>query len=546
MWYKFRIHFNSSALTAFFMMTAVGFTILLFAIWSISVRAERIANLQHDERFILSGITGSILGSAELDSQGLQLQSQTLMQDYLNYTFENTKSNTQSNNIARVGVYFLNPENQTQVKQLIGEWVSETPVSKECIERRTEYIQPGRSMYTYLIDLSLNTCSESTISLLEYHTLSTPIIVALAVILIWGICIYAMLKSVSFAGGLLGSSENTSELLDKTEKIKWTNVGTLAQRALQVRGKNLQYYQTLVLDAQHDIAKVLDFMNRKYDDKDLNHGVSIVRGIIQKLATEVRSPDSPYHDVTGHREISTEELIKLVKIYYTGDIIENELPKNFCLHVSDISLFERLLVNLSSNAVKHSTEAPKVRMFYENNAFKLRVYTPISDYSAMKLHFAKLTHRIDVKNTENPVYIKFFGRTGRGLSIVKRGVFKLGGKLIFSIDKKIVETGIDLPAHLIQESIQQTPLPQAKKRVIIFKNEVFSRVALDRGLKDFIVNEIELQHLISESINLEVVSDYEVTVPQNSTVRIISKKERIEGIALNWLNGPAVPPRGDI
>ncbi|MES2614618.1 MAG: hypothetical protein V4591_04300 [Bdellovibrionota bacterium] len=537
MWHKFRIHFNSSALTAFFIMTALGFTILLFAIWSISVRAERVANLQHDESLIMNGITGSILGSAELDSQGLQLQSQMLMQEYLNYTIENSKSNTASSNIVRVGVYFLNPESSTQAKQVIAEWASETPVSKECIERRTEYFQPSRSLYTYLIDLSLNTCSEANLSLLEYHTLSTPIVVALAVILIWGVCIYAMLRSVSFAGGLLGSSDNTSELLDNTAKIKWTDVGILAQRALQVRGKNLQYYQTLVLDAQHDIAKVLDFINRKYDDKDLNHGISIIRGIIQRLATEVRSTDTVYHDVTAHREIDAEELLRLVKIYYAGDIIENELPSNFCLNVSDISLFERLLVNLSSNAVKHSTETPRVRIFFEKNTFKLRVYTPISDYSALKLHFAKLTHRIDVKNTENPVYIKFFGRTGRGLSIVKRGVLKLGGRLIFDVNKKIVETGIDLPACLVQNNTEQiAALQQIKRRVISFKNEEFIQIALSHGLKDFIVSEIDLQQLISQGINLEIVSDYEITESSNSTVRILAKKERIEGIALNWLD----------
>lgn len=536
MWHKLRFHFNSSALTAFFIITAAGFTILLFAIWSISVRAERIANLQHDERFILSGITGSILGSAELDSQGLQQQSQTLVQDYLNLTFENNKNNTPSNNIVRVGVYFLNPENQDQVKQLVGEWSSERSVSKECIERRTEYVQPARSLYTYLIDLSLNTCSDSTVSLLEYHTLSTPILVAFAVILIWGICIYAMLKSVSFAGKLLGSSDNTSELLDNTEKIRWSDVGTLTQRALQVRGRNLQYYQTLVLDAQHDIAKVLDFIDRKYDDKDLNHSVSIMRGIIQKLATEVRSSEPPTHDVTAHREITSEELIKIIKIYFTGVLVEDNLPKNLCLHVSDISLFQRLLVNLSSNALKHSVETPKIKIFFEDNNFKLRVYTTVSDFSALQLHFAKLTNRIDVKNTENPVYIKLFGRTGRGLSIVKRGVIKLGGQLIFSIHKKMVETGIDLPAYLLQQNIKQSEATQAKrKKVIFFNSPEFTEHALERGLKDFIVNESELQHLLSQGVNLEVVSDHEVTVPPNSTARIISKKERIEGIALNWL-----------
>lgn len=535
MWHKFRFHFNSSALSAFFLITSIGFTILLFAIWSISVRAEKIANLQHDEKFTLKSITGSILASAELDAQGLQLQSQTLMQDYLNYTFENSKNNPQASNIVKVAVYFLNPENTNQLRQLIGEWESDVAVNKECIDRRTEYFQPPRSLYTYLIDISLNTCSQSNLSLLEYHTLSTPILVALAIILIWGICIYAMLKSVSFAGSLLGSSDNTSELLDKTEKIKWTDVGTLAQRALQVRGKNLQYYQTLVLDSQHDIAKILDFINSKYDEKELNHAVSIVRGIIQKLATEVRSSDAPYQDVTGHREINAEELLKLVKIYYAGDIITNELPLNFCIHVSDISLFERILVNLSSNAVKHSIDTPKVRIYFENNMLKLRVYTPISDISAAKLHLAQLTHRIDLKNPENPVYIKFFGRTGRGLSIVKRGVIKLGGQLIFTINKKIVETGIDLPAHLVQTQALQELAQQAKRRVIIFQKEDFIITALERGLKDFIVTENELQQLISKGIILEVVSDYEVSVPQNSTVRIISKKERIEGIAVNWL-----------
>ena len=89
MWHKFKFHFNSNVLSAFFILTAMGFSILLFTIWSVSVKAERIANLKRDENFIMNGITVSLLGSVELDSQGLQSQSQAFMQDYLNYMFEN-------------------------------------------------------------------------------------------------------------------------------------------------------------------------------------------------------------------------------------------------------------------------------------------------------------------------------------------------------------------------------------------------------------------------------------------------------------------------
>ncbi len=525
MWHKFRFHFNSSALTAFFVLTAVGFIILLLAILSSSLHAEKITNLRHAENLILKGITGSILGSAELNSQGLKLESETLMQDYLNYTFENNKNNFQTNYIDRISVYFLNPNSSPPSKQLIGEWANDTPASSDCIERRTEYLQPSPTANTYLIDLSLNTCSKSNLSLMEYHALSTPILVAMAILIVWGLCVYMMIRSVGYAGRLLA----------RTDKILWTNVNMLSQKALQVRGRNLQYYQTLVLDAQHDISKILDVINSKYDEKDINHGVSIVRNIIQKLATEVRSNDMPSHDVTSHREMNAAEISKLLEIYYSGCLIDTDLPDNLCLHIADMSLFERILVNLSSNAVRNAIEIPTVKVKFEGGFLKLRVFTPISDFGAFKLHFAKLTYRIDVKNPESPVYVKFFGRTGRGLSIIKRGIFKLGGQLIFTINNKVVESGFDLPAHLIQKVLDNCLYPQVKKRAILFNNPEFQAIAIERGLKEFIITQDEVQKLLTNGINLEIVSDFELTVPPNSTLRILSKKERIEGIALNWL-----------
>jgi hypothetical protein len=536
MWHKVKIHFNSSILTTFFLLTAIGFTVLLITIWSISVESEKKAHLQRYERFIISGIRASIFGSAELGTRGLEQQSQTLIQDYLKLTFEDeTNTNPQSKHMAKLFIYLLNPSNHTQTKELIGEWHPKNEIDSKCIEKRIEYIQPTRSLLTYEVDLELNTCSSSSLSILEYHNLTA--IIAFAVILVWGIFIYAMIRSVSYAINLLGCSENTSYLLEKTEQIRWTNVGALAQRALQVRGKNLQYYQTLVLDAQHDIAKVLDLINRKYDYKELNQSISIVRGIMQTLATEVRSGNSA-NDVTGHRELSTEELIKLLKIYFSGVIIKNELPKNFSLHVSDIAIFERILVNLAANFVKHSTaDNSWLELTFKDNFFMLKLFNLISDYNAFKLNLAKLTGRIDLQNSETPVYVKLFGRTGRGLSIVKRGTIKLGGKLIFNINKKLVETGICLPAQAPLSIYTKSGLDPLKKRqrAIIFKNPEFTQHAIEKELTHFIIDEATLQKLIKENKNLEIVSDYEIAVPTNSTLRILSKKERIDGIALNWL-----------
>jgi hypothetical protein len=535
MWYKLKINFNSSVLSAFFILTAIGFSILLFTIWNLSIQSEKIANLKRDENYVINNITGSIVGAVELDSQGLESQSQSFMQDYLNYMFENRQLNSQFSNISHVAVSYLDQESHIHLKKTIAEWSSGIPSSSSCVERRTEYLFLPKAKYTYLIDLSVNTCTHSNLSLLEYHTLTTPVLIAFALIFLWGLCIFLMINSVQFAGSLLGSSENTVDLIEKTEQINWTNVGGLAQRALQVRGKNLQYYQTLVLDAQHDIAKILDTIQRKALDPQLSHNVTIVRNILQTLAAEVRSSDSPTHDITANREFNSEELFKLVQLYFCGSEIENNLPENFFLKVEDISIFERLMVNLASNASRHGVSFSKVTMNFEKSFFKLRIYTPISDLASLKLHFAKLTGRIDVLNPEGPVYIKFFGRTGRGLSIVKRGVVRLGGKLIFTICKKEAETGIDLPAYLLDTFAKPKISVQTRKKVIYFRNADFVQFALSLGLKDFLTTEAELNRLIQDDISLELVTDFEFDAPKNSSVRILTKKERIEGIALNWL-----------
>ena len=50
-----------------------------------------------------------------------------------------------------------------------------------------------------------------------------------------------MLQSIQYAGKLLEQTEDVDELLEKTDKINWLNVRILAQKAVQVRGKNLQF-----------------------------------------------------------------------------------------------------------------------------------------------------------------------------------------------------------------------------------------------------------------------------------------------------------------
>ncbi|WGL58669.1 hypothetical protein QEJ31_08985 [Pigmentibacter sp. JX0631] len=529
---KFR--FNSGSLLAYFIFSAIIFIVLYLVIWTLSVRAERIANLRHDVKLIMGGITGSILGTAELDSQGLQDQSQSLMQEYLNFTFDSKKTQTQER-AAKVSVYFLNPE-----RQLIGEWVSPEEIPQECLDTRTEYFQPHRSPYPYLVELTINTCSKNSLDLFEYHIISLPIMVSMAVILFWGICIYAMLHSIQYAGKLLEQTEDVDELLEKTDKINWLNVRILAQKAIQVRGKNLQFYQTLILDAQHDVAKILDSISTKYQDKDLNYNVSSIRGILQRLAIEVRSSNEIYQDYTTPKDLIFDEIMQYISTYFSNCEVTNNLPKNIEVPVSDISLFERIIVNLSSNSIKHSISPSKVKLYYANEYFSLRVYSKISLLSSFNIHLAKLTNRIDLKNVDSPVLFKFFGRDGRGLSIIKRGIFKFKGKMIFTIENNVVETGFDIPAHFyVNKKIDEIPSYLLnRKKVIYFKNEELIQYAKEQGLESFIITDNDLESLVKNKISeekIEIVSDEELNLPQSFILRIITKKERIKGLALNWI-----------
>ncbi len=536
MWHKFRLHFNSNILSAFFILSAAGFSILLFFVWQDSLHAQKVANLQRDKNTAMRGITGSILEASELTAQGLQLEGQSLIQDYLNFTYENNLSHNVQKTITGISVHYLKSKDATAMKESIGEWSSSThKVSPECIDRRTEYFQPTTNSDTYLIDLSLDKCTSSGISLTEFNTITSPIAVAFGIILVWGLCISYIVRSITSVGRLLGSSADTQILLSETENIRWTDVATIAQKALQVRGQNLQYYQTLILDAQHDISKVLDLICQKHDDKELLNSISIARNIMQRLATEVRSSDGPTHDVTAHRDMTGKELSKLIQLYFKDCCIKDSLPSHLTVSILDMSLFERILVNLSSNAIKHGRETPKITLDFDANYFQFRVITQMNDFETLKLHFAKISKRIDVKNPENPVYIKLFGRTGRGLSIIKRGILKLKGQLIFSPKGNQLECGFDLPAHITQQVNESVILPKTKLRVICFAKADFIEQAHKYGLGQFLLPEEEIEKKLALGQDLEIVSDKEISTPPSSTLRILSKKERIEGIAINWL-----------
>jgi hypothetical protein len=529
-----KFKFNSLFLLAYFIISAIGFIVLYAVIWTLSVRAARIANLRQDVSLIMGGISGSILGIAELDSQGLQDQSQSLMQEYLNFTFDSKKTQSQER-VAKVSVYLLNPE-----RQLIGEWFAPQDESPhECIEKRTEYFQPARSLYPYLIELTINTCSKSSLSLFEYHSISLPIFVSLAVILIWGLCIFVMLDSIQFAGKLLEQTEDVDDLLQKTEKIKWLNVRILAQKAVQVRGKNLQFFQTLILDAQHDIAKILDVIDRKYKIQDLSYNIFALRGIMQRLAFEMQSSDEIGKELNSSKELSSADVIKIIKNHFIGGEIQNKLPENLVLPISDFLVFERIIVNLSSNVTKHSELPSKVILSYKENYFSLKVYSLASFLKAASIYFAKLTNRIDLKNINSPVLFKFFGRTGRGLSIIKKGVIKLNGEMIFSVKNQIVETGFNLPAFLEKDIIdKESNFYLKRKKVIYFKNQDLIKKSIECGLENYLISYEEVQNLLNSKYaedKIEFVSDEDINLPNFFILKIITKKERIEGLALNWI-----------
>ena len=167
------------------------------------------------------------------------------------------------------------------------------------------------------------------------------------------------------------------------------------------------------------------------------------------------------------------------------------------------------------------------------------MYSKITFFSAFNIHLAKLTNRIDLKNIDSPVFFKFFGRTGRGLSIIKRGLIKLKGRMFFTIEGNIVETGFDIPAKVIENKILEVPsIINKRKRVIFFKNNELIKSAIENGLKDFLIDKSELNLLISKADELEkveIIADEEINIPESFVLRLITKKERIEGIALNWI-----------
>ena len=137
------------------------------------------------------------------------------------------------------------------------------------------------------------------------------------------------------------------------------------------------------------------------------------------------------------------------------------------------------------------------------------------------------------------MFFKFFGRSGRGLSIIKRGLFKLKGRMLFTIEGNIVETGFDIPAEIVDPKIIDVPISiHKRKRVVYFKNNDLIHSAIENGLKDFIINKDELNLLISsvnDSEKVEIVSDEEINIPESFILRLVTKKERIEGLALNWI-----------
>lgn len=529
---KVNFRFHSNALAIYLLVSGIGFCLLLFIIGNVTLKMDYNASLERDTDFILNGIKTSILESSELSEQGHQEQSQTLLQRYLDYTFEKQRSHPVPGRFVKASIYFLNPE-----RQLVAEWISSKMIAKECLTHSADYFEPDGTDALYVIELTTNVCAHRAFGVFEYHVLTAPIIVAFFIVFLWGMCIYMMFDSVKYAGKLLGSREDTDELIEDTKSIRWRNVATLTQKALVVRGRNLQYYQTLVLDTQHDIAKILDLIIKKYDDMGLKQDILLLRGVVQRLVAQIRSPEGLSHDVTTHREISKNEFMQLIQEYFSGVKVHDELPKNLNLTISDIFLFERILVNLSSNAIKHSKSIREIHLSFKDKHLQMRVFSIPSFFEMLKLHFAVVTKRVDVINVNTPVYSKIIGRTGRGLSIIKKGVIKLGGRMIFSISKKVVEVGFDLPAYAKSE---KDPLNVfvSRKKVIYFEKSDFQKTAEEHGLKKYMITKKEFDHLMSkenENKKIELVTDVDIAFPEFLNVKIIYKKERIKGIAHNWL-----------
>ncbi len=527
-----RLKFNSFFLGAYFILSALIFLILIGIIWSTSIKAQKAANLQHDVNLIMNGITGSILGSAELDSQGLAYQSKSLMQEYLDYTFgyEQLVEKIRSN-IVSVDVFILiNP-----YKRLVGSWSSPKKVEQSCLENRTEFFHPKKTSYPYVISISMNTCFETKLNIMEYHTITTPILISIFLLFIWGICIYLMLKSLAYAGKILGKTANVDDLVQKTDLISWTNVSLLTKKAVQVRGRNLQYYQTLILDTQHDIAKILDEINKNYNFKDLNQNIGMVRSILQASALEVSNTSHTYEDITPNREVSKKELLTFFENYFKGAEKRIYLPEEFYLKIKNIFIFERILVNLASNAFKHGTKTPVLICEIRDNKMHFNIHTEITLLSAIIFRLAISTGRIDLKNENIPTYTKLWGRHGRGLSIIKRGILRLGGLMVFKVQGRKIISGFVLKASFKAKNIENNEETSQKRRVIFFDNEILIEECKKYGLDQFFISHDEVIRLASLNEPLEIVSNQDIIFDENYPVKIITKKERIKGLANNWL-----------
>ena len=413
-------------------------------------------------------------------------------------------------------------------------------IDKACLKEESREYKHEKAFYPFTINVTFDTCSKNEhVETIFKWALYPPIILSVVLVIAFGIFLSFMLTSVQRAGQIIGSELSHDDLQAALSRISWRNIRELTENAAVPKNRTIQQLQSLIKDTHHDISKILQKLQNKIPENTDLRSLSL---LISKLSLEV---DRGGQNQEEHRS----QAIDLSKFHEflerkTGAHFEKQgLPTQEAdVVIKDAIKFERILINLLSNASQHGIGKPQNSILFLQQSILIRVTSTISLLDYGKIFLARMLGRLNTNDPNKPVYEKVYGREGRGLNIIKRFSLDLGGSFYFTLGFRKLHVGVSLPFSLKQESTAQNKQAnestQSKVKIALLlenkhlRTEVLEEYQLP---KEYFVEKSELNGLLEHKRPLYLITDSDEDFPPWVRCFLVQRKERLKSILNNLL-----------
>jgi hypothetical protein len=404
--------------------------------------------------------------------------------------------------------------------------ISSVPAACETHHQRL--MSPPGALYPFNVTVVANSCWENpAVSNLVLAALWSPLIVSCGLLGALGLSLVAMMRSVGRASELLRKTPDSVAVVTAATRVPWKEVRVMLTRALETSGANLHYFQAIIEEAEHDVNRELAREPLSQAPQQGRTISAILRKLVMdsRIASGAESLDAPLRP----RSMTMTEVAAALR----DQGFEITLPAggDFVLTLADGDAFMRLVLNLGSNARKHSKGTARADLELQDQTLRLAVSNAMGMRHALRLRLAALLGAVDVNDPNVPLVRTWWSREGIGSRVLKRSAKTLGASLSLRTEGRSFCLAIDVPVQVQKKLEPRT----RRRRAVGFVDPALANAARESGFEGRVLTPDELRTRAVMQEFDEVLVDFPLPgAPDALVVRNATTVARVRGIVTHW------------